>query len=497
MRWPLRYQIMLPMAATMLVAVVIVGGWGANVALRDAKGRIETQISQVARNLEESNYPLTDSVLRQMKALSGASLMLVDSSGRSLASSGDVGELRIEEFVSQAAGDNSRAASRDSHAKAPFELDNGRWQRGQGYFHTTVDMASRRGSLNLGTLHILFPEEDYRRAWRQAVVPSVVFVVIALPVVMILAAFTAGRIGGRVSRLQSQVGQIAEGDFQQLALPEGDDEIRALGKAVNRMAARLSRYETEVRRTERMRTIAHLGGGIAHQLRNSATGCSIALDLHAQEFLQGANSESLDVAKRQLQLMEEYIQRFLQLGRPLQSPANNVVDLVPLVDDLLPIFEPAARHANVELRWFPMIDEALVLGSADRLRQLVINLAINAIEAAAQVSVQIAQSAEVVIELTKDAGQFKFTVTDTGKGPAESVQAEIFEPFVSEKPDGVGLGLSVAREVALEHGGMIAWRREHERTVFVVSLPCESAGVTESPSGEEFRAAPHFSVLPS
>ena len=45
----------------------------------------------------------------------------------------------------------------------------------------------------------------------------------------------------------------------------------------------LAGYEEEVRRTERMRTLAHLGGGIAHQLRNSATGCAIAVDLHAEE----------------------------------------------------------------------------------------------------------------------------------------------------------------------------------------------------------------------
>jgi hypothetical protein len=61
----------------------------------------------------------------------------------------------------------------------------------------------------------------------------------------------------------------------------------------------------------------------------------------------------------------------------------------------------------------------------------------------------------------------------------------MFEPFVSGKPDGVGLGLSVAREVAEEHGGRIAWRREGNWTRFVVDLPCratvELAALATSP----------------
>ena len=61
---------------------------------------------------------------------------------------------------------------------------------------------------------------------------------------------------------------------------------------MNRMAAMLAGYEEEVRRTERMRTLAHLGGGIAHQLRNSATGCAMAVDLHADECPLGDASET-------------------------------------------------------------------------------------------------------------------------------------------------------------------------------------------------------------
>jgi signal transduction histidine kinase len=319
-------------------------------------------VAGVVRSLAQSNFPLTDSVLEQMSALSGAAFVLADDAGRVASASSADGPALIASF-------KSATTRGDLPTGNSFRLDG---RRG-GYFHTVLDLASRGPDRGRQRLHILYPEQEYKRAWQRAVLPSLIFVVAALPLVMILAAFTASRIGRRVSRLQSQVDQIAEGKFQQLALPERDDEIRGLAQAVNRMAAMLSQYETEVRRTERMRTLAHLGGGIAHQLRNSATGCGIALDLHAQTCPAGDDCESLGVAKRQLRLMEEYLQRFLQLGRSQRATAGESVDLIALIEDLLPLVEPSARHAGVELRWFPRTRDAATPGNSDRLRQLVIN----------------------------------------------------------------------------------------------------------------------------
>ena len=61
------------------------------------------------------------------------------------------------------------------------------------------------------------------------------------------------------------------------------------------------------------------------------------------------------MAKRQLRLMEEYIQRFLQLGKPSEAAARQSIDLAALVDDLLPLVQPSARHAGVELEWQPSV----------------------------------------------------------------------------------------------------------------------------------------------
>lgn len=459
MRWPLRYQIMVPMAAVMLLAVMFVEGVGALLAVHDTESQIAAQIREVARIAAEANFPLTAPVLRQMKALSGADLIIADESGRTIASSGP-----MDDLASLSRDDATRTQSGVPGSERVRFHD-------RSFFHTVVPVRAQEGDES-ARLHILFPEEEYDRAWQREVYPPMGFVAVALPIVLLLSIATASRIAGRVGRLHQQVDRIADGEFQQFELPNGDDEIRSLARAVNRMSAMLAGYEDNVRRTERMRTLAHLGGGIAHQLRNSATGCAMAVDLHADECPLGAESESLAVAKRQLRLMEQYIQRFLQLGKPTESANMQAVDLSALVDDLIPLVEPSARHAGVQLTWARGDAEATIAGDAEQLGQMVINLLINAVEAAAHNRARSGGLAQVCVELGQPSpDRILLTISDTGSGPPEGVQHRLFEPFVTEKPDGVGLGLSVAREIAEQHGGQIAWHRADNRTHFTVELP--------------------------
>ena len=237
------------------------------------------------------------------------------------------------------------------------------------------------------------------------------------------------------------------------------------------MAEMLARYEDQVRRSERLRTLGQLVGGLAHQLRNAATGCRIALDLHRRKCSGDDDRENLDVATRQLSLMEEYLQRFLALGRP-RAAQYRPLNLGETVAAVLPLVQPLAEHLRVRLDYTPPAEQITIEADAESLQQVIINLLLNAIEAAASAIGGNGAGSAVGIEITGTAaGRAAVRVADSGPGPQAEIQSQMFEPLVSNKPDGAGLGLAVAREVVAQHGGELSWRRTDDMTYFTIDLP--------------------------
>jgi signal transduction histidine kinase len=260
---------------------------------------------------------------------------------------------------------------------------------------------------------------------------------------------------------------MVRGEFRPVAVSPRNDEIRDLALTINVMADQLSRYEREIRQSERLRTLGQLGAGIAHQLRNAATGGRMAIELHQRSCPAGEQDESLEVALRQLRLMESYLQRFLALGRPSVEP-QEIVALDRVVEDALALVRPACVHAGIDLRVVATSGPLQVRGHAESLHQLVVNLVLNAVEAAVS---QAGGPPQVVVELENPPGRAVLRIKDSGPGPSPRVQAALFEPFVTDKPDGTGLGLFVTRQIAQAHGATVHWERAGEMTCFSVAFP--------------------------
>jgi signal transduction histidine kinase len=474
MRWPLRNQIMLPLLVVAVLSIASVGGVHTWLAARHTRQRIEDQVRGVVSVLTSSRFPLTDSVLRQMKSLSGAEFVLTDAAGHALATSLPQPPPELSSGAAVTAPDQIALEQKTSIT-------------GRDYFHTAVRIAEQQPAAGERVLHILFPQDEYRASLRGAVIPPIVVGLVSLVAAAAVAHVVAGRIGRGTARLGDELTRIAGGDFAALELPAKDDEIRDLAMAINGAAERLAAYEQQVRSTEQARTVALLGAGLAHQLRNAATGCLMAIDLHSEACDQ--SDESLAVAKRQLRLMEGQLQRFLRTGKGPAALRKEDVELGRLVDELLPLVRPAARHAGVEIEWTRPEEDLVATADPEALGQVVLNLVTNAIEAVATVPTQSvgtsrkgggedgAAQRRVVLALGRgEDSSARLTISDTGPGPAGSVADSLFEPFVSNKPEGIGLGLATARQVVDEHGGTIQWSRSGAMTQFCIVLPTACAG---------------------
>jgi signal transduction histidine kinase len=320
-------------------------------------------------------------------------------------------------------------------------------------------------------LLVLYPEDRWWTATRGAVLPPLIAGGVTALVAVALTAWWARRFVRPIGLLSRQTEEIASGVFQPMQLPARDDELRDLTQSINRMVEQLTRYEQQVRRSERLKTLGQLGAGLAHQLRNWLTGAQMALQLHSRECPLGANAESLDMALRQMSLMESYLQRFLTLGAgrddaPRPSERREL-SLPQLVEDVLSLVRPRGRHVGVDIQWLPPTAPIVLCGDHDELQELLVNLLLNGIDAASRSTSS--PWVRVEVECTT-ADQVRLRVIDSGPGPTPAIAGQLFEPFVTDKPEGTGLGLAVAKQIAEAHGGELRWQRDGEATEFEVVL---------------------------
>jgi signal transduction histidine kinase len=449
MRWPLRSQLLAPVVL-LLAGVAGISFTTAYAAARQAREQIEARLRDVARFLvEESRFPLNLVVLRQIRTLSGADFLLVTRGGQRWTSLDDAGtEPSLAEPIAE-----------DWHS---LRLSTPARVGGRPYLAGAVRL--RRGANAGDVLYILYPESLWRDARWQAIRPSLVLGGSAGLAALALALVQAQRLSGRVRELERRTRLIAGGDFSPMPLPGRDDEIRDLARSVNDMAGRLAQYQKTVERTERLRLLGQVSGGLAHQLRNGLTGARLALQVHQREAGEAAGGgDALEVALRQLTLLEMHVKRFLNLGNAGDARPEPC-DLAGLVGEAVELLRPQCEHAGIELAWRSPGGAFALRGDRGQLGQLLVNLLTNAIEAAGP-------GGRVEAEVTRQGERLVLEVTDSGPGPGADVAGRLFEPFVTSKPEGVGLGLAVARRVAECHGGGITWGRRDGRTSFRVELP--------------------------
>jgi signal transduction histidine kinase len=499
MRQSLRFQLLVPLV-TLLLGVVAMSLWAAVSSAAYAREQINDQVRDIVDTLNRSSFPLTENVLHLLKGFSGADYLLVGRQGS-----------RITTLEQQPPP--LRPAD-DAGVNKPVRLEHHVELGGRGFLYTSVKL--QHGRYRGSTLYIFYPESLWREAVWQAVRPSLIFGALAGLAAIVFTVVLAQRLTRRVRELERQTRLIAEGDFSPMPLPRRRDELRDLAQSVNKMAQRLAGFQETMRQSERLRLLGQVSGGMAHQLRNGVTGARLAVQLHARACPGGPEAEALTVALRQLALVELHLKRFLALGRDrgdeemrsggdeettkstncaprsqagtqnsmalslsphllISSSPHPLISLTRLLEDHLALLSPQCRHARVEVRWAPPagVGTWLVPGSAEHLGQLFLNLLLNAIEAAGP-----AGNVEVTLVATGE-DRVRVRISDSGVGPPPAVAGQLFEPFVTGKPAGVGLGLAVAQEIVQAHGGRLWWERAANRTDFIVELPCEAEGEVE------------------
>ena len=248
--------------------------------------------------------------------------------------------------------------------------------------------------------------------------------------------------------------------------------LGALGMATifyiqNRHLTEIQKLEENLARGERLAIVGNLAAAVAHEIRNPLSAVSMGLQRLRAEFEPAAGQEyrrMVDLMQGEVRRLNAIVEEFLSLARPIQLKRERV-SVRALLEEIGRLVEPQAGPAGIKVE--QIIPDSLpeLRADRDRIKQVLLNLVLNGIEA-------MASGGTLTLGASASDTTLTISVSDTGGGIPADLLPRVFEPYVTTKTRGLGLGLAIARRLVEAHGGRIeAESGAGQGTRFRVTLP--------------------------
>ncbi len=300
-------------------------------------------------------------------------------------------------------------------------------------------------------------------------------------VVLALSGSAAGLLGGwalavavRRTIQRTEEGLRRAADQLDRALPDEPgathgDPVTRVTHSVSAILARLRQTERDALRAEQLAWAGQMAAGIAHEVRNPLTSMKLLVQA-ASERPAGAGfvPRELKVLNEEIGRLERIVAGFLDFARP-SSPEKHPVELCELLQQTVEAVRARAEVQGVAVTHSLPPDGVTLHADAGQLRQVVYNLLFNALDA-------LPGGGHVQLTVTEGSpepgGFVACVIEDSGPGLPVDLGDRIFEPFVSTRETGLGLGLSICRRIVESHGGVItAANRAGGGAAFTLTLP--------------------------
>ncbi|HVG57625.1 MAG TPA: ATP-binding protein [Hyalangium sp.] len=203
--------------------------------------------------------------------------------------------------------------------------------------------------------------------------------------------------------------------------------------------------------TEKLAAVGTMTAGLSHEIRNPLNAAALQLSVLERrvrklaEAQQGPLLEPLGLVRDEIRRLDHILEDFLQLARP-RDFRPEPIELEPLLRRVVELLSGQAEARKVRLEASVPKPTSRVPAEEERLRQVLINLALNALEATPA-------GGSVQVSAGEDERGVWVTVDDTGPGIPVAQRDRIFEPFFTTKAEGSGLGLSIVHAIVTQHGG--------------------------------------------
>ncbi len=207
--------------------------------------------------------------------------------------------------------------------------------------------------------------------------------------------------------------------------------------------------ETEALRAQQMATLAQLATGVAHEIRNPLTSIKMLIQVNRASFAKtGLPTDDLELVEYEIRRMERSINSLLQYARPEKCEFTEF-DLQEVLRRTVQLISGRCELQNVELSINPPSHSLKLIGDPAQIQQLLLNLTLNALDA-------MPEGGRLSISIETKESAIEIAVRDSGSGIDSNMLNQLFTPFATTKPNGVGLGLGICRRIAEAHHGTLS-----------------------------------------
>lgn len=223
--------------------------------------------------------------------------------------------------------------------------------------------------------------------------------------------------------------------------------------------------------TSRLAALSRLTSGVAHEIKNPLNAMALHLEV-LKSRMEEAEPE-VEVISREIKRLDHVVKTFLNFNRPLELKMDTM-NLSALAEEVATLVAPDAKSKGINLQT-EIGGDAWISGDQDLIKQAVLNVVVNAIEA-------MGEGGELKIAAASVDGDSMIVVSDTGPGIPADVQDKIFNLYFSTKENGSGIGLAMTFRVVQMHSGTIDFVSEQGRgTSFRMRFPGLAGRLDEPP----------------
>jgi signal transduction histidine kinase len=228
----------------------------------------------------------------------------------------------------------------------------------------------------------------------------------------------------------------------------------------------LDRLATELDVASRLAAISRITGGVAHEIKNPLNAISLRLDLlqaklgHPDEELSG----EIEILSKEVRRLDRVVKTFLDFSRPVDVKLTEV-DLVAIAREVADLTTPQAALAHIKIWFDAEAETAPIRGDSDMLKQAILNLVLNGIEA-------MKNGGNLWLRVSRQSNDVLLNVSDDGPGIPAEARDKVFQLYFTTKQRGSGIGLAMTYRAVQLHNGTINFSTELGRgTAFQMQFP--------------------------